>query len=66
MTNYECVESSAHFRITFHFLLLFFNFRADVTQVYNTHTDNYMWILKKIKIRLLVNKLAKLLQLING
>lgn len=47
MTNYECVESSAHFRITFHFLLLFFNFRADVTQVYNTHTDNYMWILKK-------------------
>lgn len=32
---------------TFHFLLLFFNFRADVTQVYNTHTDNYMWILKK-------------------
>lgn len=24
------------------FTFIFFNFRADVTQVYNTHTDNYM------------------------
>lgn len=31
----------------FIFYFYFFNFRADVTQVYNTHTDNYMWILKK-------------------
>lgn len=51
MTNYECVESSAGlhtFVSHFIFYFYFFNFRADVTQVYNTHTDNYMWILKKI------------------